>query len=142
MRDKPIYFFKERNPAARAAHKRQVLWQITLPFILAILVILGLAVLTVVISLGSGETASRWADVSLIWLILPTMLFAFIFLVIISALAYLVIKLIGVFPEYTYRVQEFLEKVKARLRAASDTAARPVIQAGGFFAAVRVLLGK
>jgi hypothetical protein len=142
MRDTPVYSIKERNPVTRAAHKHQVLWQITLPFILGILVILALAVLTVVAALGGGGIVSRWADISLIWMILPSMIFALIFLAIVSGLVYVVVKLIGVFPEYAFKAQEFLAQVKARLQAASDAAARPVVKAGGFFAALRVLFGK
>jgi hypothetical protein len=142
MRDTPNFKLKERNPATRAAHQREVLWQITLPFIIGLLVILGLAALTIVSALGGAEGVSKWADISLIWLIIPSILTTLIFLIIVSALVYLVVKLIGVLPEYAYKTQEFLAKMRARLQAASDTAAKPVIQAGGFFAALRVLFGK
>jgi uncharacterized Tic20 family protein len=142
MRDTPIYSIKDRNPVTRAAHKRQVLWQITVPFVAGILVILALAALTVASALGGGAVVSRWADISLIWLILPTMIFTLIFLIVVSALVYFVVKVIGVLPEYAYKAQEFLAKMRARLQAASDTAASPVIKTGGFFAALRVLFGK
>ncbi len=142
MRDTPIYRLKERNPATRAAHQRQVLWQITAPFVAGMLVILALVVLTIMSAFGGGAVVSRWADISLIWLILPNLVFALILTLLVAALIYGLVKLIGVLPEVTFDIQEFLAIMQARIKAIADSLARPVIQVGGFWAAVRALFGK
>ena len=133
---------QERNPVTRDAHRRQVLWQITLPFVVGVLLILALAVLSVVSALGGGEVVSRWADISLIWLILPMIVFTLIFLAVVSGLVYLVVKLIGVLPGYAFKAQEFLASLQEKLRSLSDKAAQPVIKVGGVWAGVRKLFGK
>ncbi len=139
MRDMPIYRVKETNPATRAAHKRQVFWQITAPFVVFLLIVLALMVLTIWSALGGEGGVSRWADISLIWLILPNLAFTLIFTAIVAALVYGLVKLSGVLPEVTFRIQEFLASLQIRLREISDSAARPVIKVGGFWASVRAL---
>ncbi len=133
---------QERNPITREAHRRQVLWQITLPFGVGLFLILALAALTILSAVGGGEVVSRWADISLIWLILPMFFFTLIFLAIVSGLVYLVVKLIGVFPIYAFKAQGFFASLQEKIRSASDKAAQPVIKVGGFWAGVRKFFGK
>ncbi len=133
---------QERNPVTREAHRRQVLWQISLPFGVGILLILALAGLTVLSALGGGAGVSRWADISLIWLILPMIVFTLILLAIVAGLVYLIVKLISVLPGSAFKVQELMASWQEKIRSASDKAAQPVIRVGGFWAGVRKLFGK
>jgi hypothetical protein len=125
---------KPRNPKTQAAHNREVLWQIIVPLLIGAVVIIAVAVFA---SLGTTIQVSQRADVALIWLILPAIVFTLIFLVINAAIVYLFIRLIGVLPGYMYQVQIFFDKVAFYTHKASDTISSPFIRINGFSALVR-----
>ena len=74
-------FAKRRNPVTQQAHRKQVLWQITVPLFIAAIVILVLAFL---VASDSSQGASLWADIALIWLIIPVMVASLIVLVLLA----------------------------------------------------------
>lgn len=119
-----------------AKHRREVRWQITLPLVLGILLCLALSVLSFFAESG---TASVWADISLIWLIIPALFFAFIALVILGGLAYGVYYVIKVLPPAMHKVQVFFSTVYLRVKRASDAAASPFIKAQGIAASAKAL---
>ncbi len=119
-----------------AKHRREVRWQITLPFVIGILLCLALSVLS--FFAGSG-TASVWADISLIWLIIPALFFALIALIILGGLAYAVYYVIKVLPPAMLKVQVFFTTIYAAVKRASDSAASPFIKAQGFAAGAKAL---
>ncbi len=129
----------DRVLAARASHRRQVLWQITIPFILGLIILIALAVGSVFLSSGA---ISRWASISLIWLILPNLLFTLIFIAILGGILFGVIKLIGVTPRLFNRLHELLDKVQQAAEKIGNTAAKPVITVYGWAAAVKAVFGK
>jgi hypothetical protein len=111
------------RPTVRA-HKRQFAWQILVPFlVMAGLIITG-AVLVV-----TGETSrtGTWADVSVIWILVPTLLFALMFLVIIITIIYGMIKLLQILPRYTGKTQDIFAQVSAGTRKAADGATKPFV---------------
>jgi hypothetical protein len=129
---------RELNSIAARNHRREVLWQITVPFILLILVFLAFVVITVASGVrGDGEAVSVWADISLIWLIIPAMVFILLFSAILGALAYLVVKLIHVIPRFTVKVDRVLKHISDKARDISDTSAKPVIAPASAWAAVK-----
>jgi hypothetical protein len=129
----------ERSSAAKDSHRKEVLWQITIPFILGLVVLLALAVGSVFLSNGA---VSRWASISLIWLILPNLLFTLIFTIILGAILYGVIKLIGAMPGLFLKLYDILDKVQEKLVQFQNTAAKPIFTVGGWTAAVKALFGK
>jgi hypothetical protein len=135
--------FQEKNRQTQLVHQKEVLWQITVPAIvslLAFLIVAGLAIFAGV--QGSDAGIHRWGAISLIWLILPMLMVTLILIVIAGGILYGVIKLIGVIPTYSYKLQNLLWKVQEKLKAISDTAAKPVIKVSSFQAALRTLLRK
>jgi hypothetical protein len=103
------------------AHKRQLAWQILVPFFVVTAIILVVAVLV-----ASGVTANRaWADVSTIWLIAPILVFALLFLVVLGFLIYALAKLLQVTPRYTGKAQDFFALLSKWARMIADGAARP-----------------
>jgi uncharacterized membrane protein YedE/YeeE len=128
----------ERNPVTYQNHRKEVLWQITIPAIVGILVIVGLLVLVLLVP-GGAEGHSRWADISLIWLILPILVLALVLLLIFGGLAYAIVKLIGIIPPYTRKAQDAVDRAGAAVRRASDAAVEPVLRAKSFSASVRAL---
>jgi len=96
MENKPKFQVPERNPATHAIHRREVFWQITFPLIIALLLILGLVGVVIFAGFqGLGEV-SRWADVSLIWLLLPALVVVLVMLLMLSGVVYLITRLLAI----------------------------------------------
>ena len=91
---------RPRNPKTHAKHRREVLWQITIPLLVVLLLLLGLVGLVIWSSVQADPEVSRWANVSLVWLVVPVIILSFIFLLLLSAITFGVIKLIQVLPGY------------------------------------------
>ena len=109
------------TPSVRA-HKRQVTWQILVPFFVVTALILVVAVLV-----ATGATATRtWADVSTIWLIAPVLVFALFFVTVLGLLIYGFARLLQV-TRYTGKAQDFFALVSAWARTIADGAARPFV---------------
>lgn len=126
----------ERNPETHRAHRREVLLQITLPLVIGVIIVLVLAVLA---ALGAPGNVSRWADVSLIWLIIPMLLVALIFLVVFGGLAFGVFYLIRLIPGYARQVQDFFTLVGAKVKQGSDMAVEPVLRVQSFIASLNAV---
>lgn len=138
MREGNFSGLPRSNPITQAAHKREVFWQIAFPLIIGVLVILSLAVGT---GFLSNNLASQAANISAIWLILPVLIFTFIFLALLAGLTFGLIKLISILPPYAAMVQNFFVLIKVRVRQASDVAAEPVIKVASARAWLRALFG-
>jgi hypothetical protein len=112
------------------AHRRQFAWQILVPLLVAVGLVIAAAVL---ISSGAGSLTRTWADVSIIWLILPALFFAVFFVIVLGFLIYGVARLLQVTPHYSGKAQDFLGLFSSWTRKIADGSARPffwVHQAG------------
>lgn len=114
-----------RNPITRQRHRREVFWQITFPIILICLVILILAVLTVGLS---ADSASTWADISLIYMIVPALLFTLLTMIFLAAGVYLTIKLLHILPFYFYKGHNWFLLVNLRVGSLGDRLAEPFLR--------------
>lgn len=125
-----------RNQQAKARHQKEVLWQITLPLVLGILLFLGAAVL---VSLGAASDISRWADATLVWLIIPWLVVAFLAIAILSGLVYGVVKLIQVAPFGFFRLNEFIRRIQGIISRVGDRAVEPVLKAASLQSRLKAL---
>src|SRR5687768_18561260 len=81
-------------------HRKQRVWQIILPVILAAILFIALVVLVIIAtSRGSGDTA-RWAEISTIWISLPIIFMALVLFIILAGIVYLLIRLLQIVPIY------------------------------------------
>ncbi len=135
IQGRPAQF--ERNPKTHAAHKRDVFWQITLPLLAGILLILAAVGAIIFSTLQPVTDVERWADVSLMWLILPALFFAFLFLVVLAALVYGVSFLLHMIPRYALVVQLFFERVKDKAGQLLNASVEPVLRINSIWAAIR-----
>ena len=89
MNDFPSQPALVRNPVTRKRHQKEVLWQITIPMLIGSLILLVLAALAVAAATGivPGDTR-RWADISMIWLIVPVMLVTLLALLFLAGSIY------------------------------------------------------
>ena len=127
----------ERNPLTHAKHKREVFWQIMLPMLIGVLIVLTVAFLIIFTGPQSSSDLSRWADVSMIWLILPSLFIALIFLIILSAFVYLITVVLRITPRYALIVQLYFEIAKHKVSYYSNRITQPIIKTKGIWAVVR-----
>ncbi|HVM72170.1 MAG TPA: hypothetical protein VMT91_10440 [Anaerolineales bacterium] len=105
------------------AHKRQLAWQILVPFFIVMAIIIAAAVLV-----ATGATATRaWADVSTIWLIGPILVFALLFATVLGFLIYGMAKLLQVTPRYTGKAQDFFALLSGWAKIGADAVTKPFI---------------
>jgi hypothetical protein len=129
-------FTKERNPVTQQSHRKQVLWQITVPLVIGAVIILILAVL---VTTGSPQTASLWADISLVWLIIPVMIVSLILLVLLAGLAYAVIWLVRTIPGYAMQAQNFMIMIVRQVEKLGNVIVEPILRVNAFLASLQAL---
>jgi uncharacterized membrane protein YhdT len=132
---KPVY--PERNPKTHALHQREVFWQISLPLVIGILVLVA-AVVAIVLSATQPVTdLGRWADVSLMWIILPSLFFALIMLAITIGLVIGVSLLLRIVPCYARILQLYFELGKGKVSQLTNLLAEPILRVKSIWASVR-----
>ena len=127
-----------RNVRTHKRHRREILWQITIPLVVGILLVTSACVLTVLASTG-GTAVPLWRDISLVWLIAPVLFLSTIPLVLLAGLAYGVVRLIGAAPGFFWKIQQFFENVSSRSGQISDRLAAPIIRSRAAVSGVRKL---
>lgn len=127
---------RERNPLTHARHRKEVFWQISLPIAIGGLILLVFAGFS--LALEAGE-ASRWADISLIWLIAPAMLMILITLAMLAVSIYVIVKLIQALPYYSLQLLNGLILIGRYVRQAEDRAVEPFMRIKTFSASARAL---
>jgi len=124
----------EPNPITMARHHREVLRQITIPFVI------GLAVFLVVAALAWLATASKaaiWANISTVFLVILLFVMFFIITAISAALAVLAYQLVKLLPPYTRRVQDYSELATYYAQVYSDKTIAPIVKTQATSASVR-----
>jgi ABC-type sugar transport system permease subunit len=131
------YLVPERNPVTHSKHRREVFWQIILPMLIGLLLVL--TVVSIIIFSGTSSTSelSRWADVSMIWLILPSLFIALLFLIFLIAFTYLITVVLRMTPRYARILQLYFETGKYRVNLISDKITDPIIKSKGIWAVMR-----
>lgn len=125
-----------RNPLTHRAHRRQVLWQILLPLAIGVIAML---VFTVLAATAQAGKASLWADISIIFLIIPLMAVCLLFLALTAGLIYLFMRLSGLIPSYARQAQDFILRLGQRVRRGADASSEPLLRYHSFVAALRAL---
>ncbi len=131
------FVMPEPNSKIHVQHRREVFWQITLPLLIGI--ILVLAALAGILFVASGYLGGleRWADVSLIWLIIPTLFFAFLFLILLTGIVYAISMLLRVTPYYSHRVQFYFELGREKVNQVSNQVVEPFLRGKSIWAVLR-----
>lgn len=130
------------NPITQAVHRRQVLWQIWVPFIVIVVLVLISAVGVVLAGFQGTGDISRWANISLIWLILPMLLLTIIMIAATAGIVYLLYMALRVLPSYSRQLQGIFVLISFYVRKFSDAAVEPILKVNSFSASVRALRRK
>ncbi len=129
----------ERNPETYRNHRREVLWQITIPLLVGAVIII---VLMILVTFGSAFQLSKWADISVIWLTIPMYVVLLVLLVLVAGLTYGIIWVIANLPPVLFMVLKYLRQANAIVRKASDTAVKPFIRIQELGAGWRAFWGR
>jgi hypothetical protein len=108
-------------------HRRDVNLQIILPIVLVTLVGVGLAAVSSFAATANNLGVSMWADISIIWLIIPIMLMALVVLAVMVALVVGFSRLLKVSPHYTGLAQSYALAFNAQVTIWSDKIMKPVL---------------
>ncbi len=128
-----------KKRAAYQAHKRDLIWQIFIPIGLTILIFI---VASIGAATQTGATASLWADISTIWLLIPVMFFSLIFLFILVGIIFGLAKLLQITPEYTHKLYKFIRLAGEKIAGLADNTAKPIFVIKGISASVRRFFGQ
>jgi len=116
----------------------QVFWQIWLPLIVCIALVLFLAVITSISA--RTEFVTKWSHFSTIYIIIPALVIGFIFLALLVAMVYGFARLIGILPVYTRLVQNYFFKAAVFIRLWSNKAVAPVLSIKAGLAGIHTFL--
>ena len=119
------------------AHKRQLAWQILVPFLILAALVIILAVL--VATQAGSSTNQTWSNISLIWLIAPTLIFSLVFIFLLGFLIYGLARLMRALPQFTGSVQDFFSLLSGKTRSFADGSVKPFVwfqQAGAILKSI------
>lgn len=105
-------------------HKQQRFWQIILPIVLfsALVAVAGCSIV-----FAGAESDRLWADISIIWLLLPVLVGSLILLALLVGSVYLMARLLIIVPNFTRRVQNLFHRIEKGTHKAADSAVKPVL---------------
>ncbi len=129
----------EPNRATREKHRRDVLWQITLPLAVTIIIVAALAIL--VSAPGDNAIASRWSSISIVFMAIPLLLIGVVGLALLVLLAYGLARLLHVIPPYARLLQNYVEFLGIRIKNIANKLVKPIMDLNTFLAAVNKMLG-
>jgi len=133
------------HPPVHESYKRyrkQLVSQIILPMIITALLFVGMIVLISIATFRDGGDVGRWAAISTIWIAVPIMIAALIFIVLLTGMVYLLKRLLQITPTYTGRLQDFIYMVAVHIKRAADATVKPVFFLDGIGASIKRLLGR
>ena len=115
-------------------HKRQSFWQVLLPVLLCVLIVLtGLVFL--VLNATKGDPAgqlSGWADTSLVWMLLPVLGLGLLAVLLLGGLIYLLARLLKILPIYSALVQRYFAIGESWVKNVIARGIKPVLTAKGY----------
>jgi K+-sensing histidine kinase KdpD len=130
---------KQRNPITYEAHRRQTFWQIYFP-----LIVFGvMVIITIILALFADDQAdSKWADISLIFMISIAMVTFLIVIVGLVFAAYYTTQLLKATPYFFFTIQRYSYLVEIRVKMYSNMAAEPFLRLHSFIAGARAIRRK
>lgn len=130
----------KNNPSSR----KRSFWQIWFPLVFSILVVLAIAVLIVIFSVQDIQANFnvKWANISMVYLIIPTMFTAFIFLAAIVALIYGISKVLNLLPIYSKQVKIFIFRASSTIHKGANKSVQPFLVIHSWIASLRTIFEK
>jgi hypothetical protein len=126
------------NPVTTAFHKRDVRKQITIPLVISILSIVAIVFLFINRNIGSAEV---WAQISMIFLSLFSMVVAVVPIVLMIAFIIGMHNLLKNLPPYTRSVQDAVEKISEQVKTGAAVSIKPILKIQEFTTQMNNLFG-
>lgn len=139
MGSKPIRILHLSEPQSTQQHRQQTFWQILFPISITALILIIVAALS---TRSTAAQASLNAQIALIWLLIPLMLFTLVGLALTIFLVIILVKLIHIIPVYAYRIQINVNNVANRIHQVADWSVEPILRIHSFFAMLTQLSKK
>jgi len=136
MENLKINISPERNPVTYQLHRKETFWQIILPITIVSLLLL---ILIILLPRMTPDQASVWADISLIWMIMPVMLITVLSLALLIASIYLILRLIKVLPFYSYQIQHWFSTLLFQVSRLDNKAVEPILRIRGLRASISTI---
>lgn len=122
---------KAVNPKTKAAHKKDLILQILIPFVLLFIAIISMVIWLVVNKIG---TSYIWADIVVILTSVPIMVVNLIFIIVMIGIIFLTFVINKEIPPLTYKTQLAIYKIKNQVERGADISAMPLIQIKSYLA--------
>ena len=119
--NKPLPSSKET--VSYKAYKRDFLWQILVPILVALILVI---IASVSVATSSDASTSRWADISTIWIVIPLFIFVFISLIILVGIIYGMAKLLDITPVYTQKLNALIRLAGRKIESVADGTVKPI----------------
>jgi hypothetical protein len=126
--DDPKKIPPERNAKVHIQHRREVQRQIYLPIIIGIVVVMAGVITIIIYGIRAESTLRRWADVSLIWVIIPAMFIGLIFMIVVIGVLYGITRGIGVLPKYGNIAQVYFSQAEIKVLQVSNLIVEPFLR--------------
>lgn len=128
---------QDRNRENITRKTRRHIWlQIYLPLILGAIILAGLGIWVVLAGFG---TASVWADVGLVLIIIPTFVIGLLIFAALLGITYGLFRLIGILPDPIDRVYMTVERIGEVISQGMDLVVKPVFAVRKTGAALRAV---
>jgi len=115
---------KTDHPSLRK-HRWQVWTQILLPVLLVVAVVIGAIVAASLATFQQGADPGRWLAISTIWLAVPLVLIGLLVVVVLAAGAFLLARVAGVLPKYTFKAQAATRRVESAVKRGGEMIRQP-----------------
>ncbi|MAT43196.1 MAG: hypothetical protein CL609_12710 [Anaerolineaceae bacterium] len=119
--------------------KKELILQIYFPLIGFVFLVLAIGLLAILSTTNDFSQTADWANVSVVVLSVPFLIFTFIILAVIVLLIYGQAKLIRWLPIQLKRLYALVLTISAAVWRFSDKAAQPIIKVNGWKAALNRL---
>jgi uncharacterized membrane protein len=107
-------------------HRKQVVWQVILPVVLAALLLIGLIVLISLSTFRGGADMGRWAAISTIWIVMPILVVGMLVLILLIGVNYLIARLAQLIPNYTGIAQDYVFRAAGVIKRMTKAVVKPV----------------
>jgi len=134
-----VVHLPERNPLTYRQHRREVLWQITLPLAGGGALVLAAAIGVIGAAASGTATLGRWMSVALIWLIAPALVVSLVFLIFLLGAVYALTRALAIVPLYARGAQEIFTTLYRRTRRFADAAVEPILRVQAWKAGLSAL---
>ena len=121
------YSFPRPERESYNKHRRDVNRQIILPMLLVSFIGIGLLVFSGFAASRNDPGVSLWADISIIWLIIPIMFLALIMLALTLGLVIGLKRLLFILPYYTGIIQRNALWLSAEIKIWTDNIVQPIL---------------